>query len=1001
MGPMNHNHNGSGPLASPALDAGHSRGLEAGSNAAELLLLLETILRRWRWLLAGGVALAALGFAFGMMYWQSSYTAPAQLIRYDSPNAEQVFGPRQVAPETLPSILRSAELLERAGAAAKPPISADVLLNNLRVMPEHDSEIIVVAITGREPEATLKLVNLYAAQAVRFTQEMQAKAAAEVIQFTAQQLAQIESEIDRQVTPVQNSTRPASPPPPLAPVLPPRASALAAKYQAACDELADLLGRYTDAHPAVQAKRAEIAALEKEGASLRPALGAAGGGSSSQSAEPSTTRATAGGAPESVSAPDPEREVLVSKLQTLESARLTLIGRKQAAEALAANPPGYCQLLASATPRDLVKQGRRAKVLFLTVFLGMIGLVGAAATVLAVEFMDDRVKTAADLRRVARLPLLGAAGDFARMTRAQQEHWAFRAWTSLQGRLSLSPNRGLVCGITSAGYGEGRSAWVNQLARAASHLGFRVLTISTRRAEATVEADAAASQPESETDSRRLAASGRAGASGEADSAHCDLRLDGPENQQTGLQQNVLASPAEVAQKLLGPERQPIVHIPLPGWVWNLERRKQWQAAVRDWSQIENVVIFIELPPASEPEAVLLAEYLPNVIWLAASSQAGAAETRDQLETLRHARCKLAGAVLNRAPASFFQRRFCRWFNYAAVLFALNLSLAGAAEEALPPPATNQTAQTPLSFTVVSRVQRAPWQQHLTLGAGDLVNLSLYGEPALTETAVPIGPDGRLSFLEAQDVQAAGLTVDELRARMDEALAKYRRAPRTVITPAEFTSKKYFLLGSVAREGVFTLDRPITIVEAVARARGLQTAVQQRELVEVADLQRAFLVRERARLPVDFEKLFQRGDLSQNIPLAPDDYLYFPPADPKQVYVLGEVLTPGIARWTAETSALRAIAEQGGFTPRAWKKKLLVIRGSLNHPQAFVVDADAVLSARAADFKLEPDDIVYVHHRPWIKAEEVLDLAATSFVESAVIFWTGIHAGPIITHPIF
>ena len=357
--------------------------------------------------------------------------------------------------------------------------------------------------------------------------------------------------------------------------------------------------------------------------------------------------------------------------------------------------------------------------------------------------------------------------------------------------------------------------------------------------------------------------------------------------------------------------------------------------------------------------------------------------------------------MLNRAPASFFQRRFCRWLNYASILFALNVSLLRAAEDALPPPATNQIAQTPLSFAVVSPVQRAPWQQHLTLGAGDLVNLSLYGEPALTQTAVPIGPDGRLSFLEAQDVQAAGLTVDELRGRMDEALAKYRRAPRTVITPAEFTSKKYFLLGSVAREGVFTLDRPITIVEAVARARGLQTAVQQRELVEVADLQRAFLVREHARLPVDFAKLFQRGDLSQNIPLAPDDYLYFPAADPKQVYVLGEILTPGIARWTTETSALRAIAEQGGFTQRAWKKKLLVVRGSLNHPQAFVVDADAVLSARAPDFKLEPDDIVYVHHRPWIKAEEVLDLAATSFVQSAVIFWTGIHAGPILTHPIF
>jgi protein involved in polysaccharide export with SLBB domain len=234
---------------------------------------------------------------------------------------------------------------------------------------------------------------------------------------------------------------------------------------------------------------------------------------------------------------------------------------------------------------------------------------------------------------------------------------------------------------------------------------------------------------------------------------------------------------------------------------------------------------------------------------------------------------------------------------------------------------------------------------------------------------------------------------------MDEELAKYRRAPRTIITPVTFNSKKYFLLGSVAHEGVFTLDRPITIVEAVARAHGLQTVLQQHDLVEIADLQRAFLVRHGARLPVDFGKLFGQGDLSQNVQLAPGDYLYFPPADLKQIYVVGEVMSPGIAPWAPGTSALRAVAEQGGFTSRAWKKKVLVIRGSLEHPQAFVVDASAVLSARAPDFKLEPDDIVYVHYRPWIKAEELMDLAATAFVQSATIYWTGMHVGPLIAHP--
>jgi len=82
-----------------------------------------------------------------------------------------------------------------------------------------------------------------------------------------------------------------------------------------------------------------------------------------------------------------------------------------------------------------------------------------------------------------------------------------------------------------------------------------------------------------------------------------------------------------------------------------------------------------------------------------------AAETREQLETLR-LRAASCGAVLNRAPASIFQNKFRRWFNYAAILFALNFSMLHAAEEAGSQTATNQTPNN-LSFSVVSPAQRA------------------------------------------------------------------------------------------------------------------------------------------------------------------------------------------------------------------------------------------------------------------------------------------------------
>jgi len=49
---------------------------------------------------------------------------------------------------------------------------------------------------------------------------------------------------------------------------------------------------------------------------------------------------------------------------------------------------------------------------------------------------------------------------------------------------------------------------------------------------------------------------------------------------------------------------------------------------------------------------------------------------------------------------------------------------------------------------------------------------------------------------------------------------------------------------------------------------------------------------------------------------------------------------------------------------------------------------------------LQPGDLVYVSDRPWIRAEELLDQAASAFVESAVVTWAGLNVGPnIISRP--
>ena len=307
---------------------------------------------------------------------------------------------------------------------------------------------------------------------------------------------------------------------------------------------------------------------------------------------------------------------------------------------------------------------------------------------------------------------------------------------------------------------------------------------------------------------------------------------------------------------------------------------------------------------------------------------------------------------------------------------------------------------TNLSLSVSGPAQRGDWQKRLTLGPGDVLNISLLDQTNSTRNPVIIGPDGRINYLEVQDFVASGLTVDELREKLDVALAKFYQAPRTIIVPVAYNSKKYFVLGAVVNKGVFSLDRPTTIIEAIARAGGLQTGLYEQSTVELADLTRSFLARNGKHLPVDFERLFQRGDLTQNIPLEPGDYLYFASANDNEIYVLGEVMNPGTVSYSPKPTVIGVIAARGGYSDNAFRSRVLVVRGSLSHPETFVVDTSAILAGRIPDFRLQPKDIVYVSRNPWVTAVQVLDTAASAFVQSFTVQAVSRKVGPFITTPL-
>jgi len=153
----------------------------------------------------------------------------------------------------------------------------------------------------------------------------------------------------------------------------------------------------------------------------------------------------------------------------------------------------------------------------------------------------------------------------------------------------------------------------------------------------------------------------------------------------------------------------------------------------------------------------------------------------------------------------------------------------------------------------------------------------------------------------------------------------------------------------------------------------------------LTDFKRSFVVREGKCLPVNFQKLLQEGDLSQNIYLQPDDFIYFPSAAARDVYVLGAVTEPRMVPYHEGLTVAGAVAGAYGALKGSYLTHVAVVRGALTQPHLTVVDLKRVLRGEATDTILSPGDIVYVPLSPYRYLDHYLDVILDTFVSSAAI----------------
>jgi polysaccharide export outer membrane protein len=157
------------------------------------------------------------------------------------------------------------------------------------------------------------------------------------------------------------------------------------------------------------------------------------------------------------------------------------------------------------------------------------------------------------------------------------------------------------------------------------------------------------------------------------------------------------------------------------------------------------------------------------------------------------------------------------------------------------------------------------------LQAGDLLELHFRSNPELNEQEA-IGPDGRISFLYAPLLPAAGHTVDELQQQVIAAYAKQLAKPAVTVALRSSVGTQVFVTGEVTAPGEVIVPGQLSALEAVTKVGGFKVSAQEDDVIL---LRRDANNRPKA-YAVNLRSAMLGQDPENDVVLQSDDIIYVP-----------------------------------------------------------------------------------------------------------------------------
>jgi polysaccharide export outer membrane protein len=128
---------------------------------------------------------------------------------------------------------------------------------------------------------------------------------------------------------------------------------------------------------------------------------------------------------------------------------------------------------------------------------------------------------------------------------------------------------------------------------------------------------------------------------------------------------------------------------------------------------------------------------------------------------------------------------------------------------------------------IIEREYEAPGQ--FLLGPEDVLDITVWKNTDLTKMVV-IRPDGLISFPIIGDVQAAGITANELAERISQRLKQYVNNPAVSVSVREINSYTIYVVGEVLKPGRIIAKSYMTVLQAISMAGGFTEFAKKNQL---------------------------------------------------------------------------------------------------------------------------------------------------------------------------